>query len=767
MSDETTIKPSSSESERIYIGGLEPPRLTVRDLSKRLSSISQIQIESIDDGSKNDTTDTRTFMFVQASSKDSEKRSAFDIIASNYHNVKWKGCRIIVESARLTFLQRLEHERQEKAQNHPVPKSEVTETSCSITNVNRKIPRQLRIRRKYGEESFKVDTKPREMKDFTQFSRYLQYIRKAEQRQKQKQQQVKGKKNQEELGKKTVLKRSLHIKFSEDGYDCKKVPSLSSMNKNSNTASESDSDSDSDSTTSSSSDASSSTQNSKVPEVTDASDTEEVEDDDNEQVEYIWSDEDDNESQKNDEEGSTASNKRGNEMDGDHDEDKDSFVIQETNYKTNDSVKQKENISSAPKKSSYMWSDDESSDDETDDDIEEIPMAKFDDDEGSQKEEENDDDDDDKYNLSLDVASNLNILSQMFGNVNTKPNAVEFSGEQSDKPLSNNSSDGAKLTSVLNGNLPSMQRFDPTDTRSIQKFQKVTVNKKIEEEKETADVSSEDDREEDDYGEEDSEEKSGGECEEDGEEYSVEEESGEDTTPENIDDNKINNESATEEKGVVVKDDDDDDEDKNYIYKQSKLETIFQKARENPQVSEFKFGSLFGGVMSNETEENNKNKSDSDNAGGGFSFGFQMSDETTTQENSMETNNANIESIDKQCDENEEKANDSTITTHSRATDTTTTSSMYGFDIPRHQGLEYYKQSSNDFLNKWVNHFYDIYSNQITNCDNERKAHNHDSKDEQQEEQDIWIKERKTLTMDWKRKQKLALSRKSKKRRHH
>jgi len=177
--------------ERIYVGGIEPPRLTVQTVMSRINSALNDDFEIIRDDGKSITPkheDNDSFFFLTARSKSDrqdvsnisdgenesenalcrEKMTAFDILKKKFHNVKWRGCTLRVEMARLHFLERLEIERKERLTkeenlNKNLIHSDVEETPLIKSQI--KIPRQLKIRKKHGEEAYAVDTKPLVVED--------------------------------------------------------------------------------------------------------------------------------------------------------------------------------------------------------------------------------------------------------------------------------------------------------------------------------------------------------------------------------------------------------------------------------------------------------------------------------------------------------------------------------------------------------------------------------------------------------------------------
>lgn len=167
-------------TQRLWIGGLNPPSLTVEMVQERIKSSLSDKLDGISfDGniSKDDVKsknmwgeDNRTFFFVTAKSKglqDGETQSTpLQIISKQYNRVKWKGCVLQVEQAKLHFLQRLELERRE-ASKAKANRIEVDQNIDDITQ-DQKIftKRHLRIRKQHGVEAYVVDTKPIETKDW-------------------------------------------------------------------------------------------------------------------------------------------------------------------------------------------------------------------------------------------------------------------------------------------------------------------------------------------------------------------------------------------------------------------------------------------------------------------------------------------------------------------------------------------------------------------------------------------------------------------------
>uniref|UniRef100_A0A7S3Q2F1 RRM domain-containing protein n=1 Tax=Chaetoceros debilis TaxID=122233 RepID=A0A7S3Q2F1_9STRA len=165
-----TSEALSNELQRIYVGGIQPPKLTIEIVQKRLESTLSDNVNFISFDKNKSDEDTQTFFFLTARSKDGKKQSALDIISKQYNNVKWKGSKIRVEKAKLHFLQRLEVEREEekirKQNEEEVRKAFIEaarkeeEEKSTTKEPPKKIKRALRIRKQFGEEAYAVDTKP-------------------------------------------------------------------------------------------------------------------------------------------------------------------------------------------------------------------------------------------------------------------------------------------------------------------------------------------------------------------------------------------------------------------------------------------------------------------------------------------------------------------------------------------------------------------------------------------------------------------------------
>ena len=117
-------------TERIYLGGLDPPNLTAQHVLARLKDMP-IDIQKVEDHPE------KNFCHVTALCKDEEgSKTALELISARYHNVKWKGCRLQVQAARPHFLERLEEERRQRREELNRQKQIETEDDTLDLNIH-------------------------------------------------------------------------------------------------------------------------------------------------------------------------------------------------------------------------------------------------------------------------------------------------------------------------------------------------------------------------------------------------------------------------------------------------------------------------------------------------------------------------------------------------------------------------------------------------------------------------------------------------------
>ena len=706
--------------ERIYIGGLNPPRLSGRDILRRLKSIDTVEINSSsiakedDDASENDYFESggKPYLHITATSKD-ESISALSIIQKQYHNVKWKGCKLVVELAKPHFLDRLQQERidrekrkAEEAAMKTIPKE--LETSTTLEEFSR-IPRRLRVRKKHGDTAVHIDTKPWTVETW---SRFHKARTKLKQREEKHNANLMAKSSRDEHFSPSgpLMHRAVHIRFAtedssstianHDRYPSEKDDDvggvISSDDSSSSSSSLSDSDSDSESSNESAAGKGAQPSKNQTPE------------------KYEWSSDDDSDSDDSETPKATV------------------------NFDSKDNPDEGE-----AKKEIYHWStDDDSSSDEDGDhtkfsfpsrEKQQLKLVSanqefaagfgdtpFDEDEGKDS-----GDDENSYDyergatenfesdLVGDVSSNLNILSSIFPDMaKTKP----MNPDSEDKSTNDDEGTSAMSgTKKHNSNLGFMPRFDPS-AKSSEQY--IVEDEQPEEE---PDLPSEDKSDEDEMSEEESD-------------------SDDEKEEENDTKKKLPNVST--------------------VYEQDKLENVFKSARDawtadqNPATA--------SGNAENDSKPSEKTSS--------FSFGFNLDDNKSEDAKKQETNesssanNAFSFGFNLPEPETQEKStvpagNDDATTEHKDSTDTQTGAlasstndsddeSQAEDDVPRHRGLTL----PDEDLRKYVDNFF--------GCnDGARIMQNPQDFMNDEKERAEWNSERQTLTLDWKRKRKYAVTR--------
>lgn len=703
MESETT---QQKVRERIYIGGLNPPRLSGKDILRRLKSLDKIEIESSsivdndeDDGSDSDyiDTDSKPYLHITAISND-DSVSALSILHKHYHNVKWKGCKLVVEPAKPHFLERLAQERRERETKEDAVITEEPEAQEAAS----RIPRRLRVRKKFGDTAVHIDTKPWTVETWSRFHKALTKLKK----QKEKHDENTLASSKQTKGERIplpgpLMHRSVHIRFETEGTS---IANLDRTNENQNDPSGMISSSESSSSSSSSSESESDSESSDASVIDNKPSTKQTPE------KYEWSDDD---------------------SDSENSEPATSSVKKELNKVESDS-----------KTETYHWSTDEDSED--DDDQEKMDSsfpskdyrqlkpvsatqefaAGFDDassfsfDENKYADDEDNfdslhkrDDNNTESDLVGDVASNLNILSSIFPDMaNTRPVNVD---SEANSKVDNESTTLSANEKKTMPNLGFMPRFDPTAKSSEQYI--------VEDE----------DKEENDSA-------------------NKEEESDDDSMDDSDDSDDSKPKNDTREKLPDV----------STVYEQDKLENVFRDARDAwkqddtpavavsaPSTSE-KSSTFSFGFNLDDNESSNANKqqtSESDSAPTGFSFGFNVpetdsKDETVTpkvEDDSPMEDPATVETEALSSSANDSaQGNDS----HDENAQEETVQRQKGLTLP------------DEDLQKYVDNFFGC-NNGIRIMENPEEFKN------DEKERVEWNNERQTLTLDWKRKRKYAITR--------
>ena len=884
--------------QRIYIGGIDPQRLTIDDVSSRLRRL--VDVVSIETPASKPSDDCfvntgPSFFYLNARCPPAEedaaendtaesaatpaKASPLQVLSKAYNNVKWKGCTLRVEEARPHFLDRLrlEREERERKERQEMEEGQQSEDAKASDNENQSateeaapsvanLPRNLRIRRRHGEEAFKVDTKPidvgstavddtnahggnkwksraesnhrnaRRSASETQWENFgtaLDKLRRkrakhadqyAEQKRRLKR-QAKGRgpkggidddsiEDVGSLNAKVFLNRAVHVRFDEDAENdaAFKADDISSSKRkdenNSNNARyevmvEESSIGDESSTTSSDSDSSDDGRNLDDAEA---------------KNDYTWSDDDGDDESSADEANKGLADKTNiDEEDASSDDLDDGSVVSNDGPSTKALVdtKKEEQTKAVPTAGGYAWSDDDSSDDDSSDDedthqpirgprdmgrsFSSLKPVDYDKPDGckecsgptdydefssavdftggdvfndSQDGEEEDapitnNNGGEDYQLDNDVSANLNVLGQLFPDMArikaNQPSAPDEDGEantQADGFTPQVSRPGWGVTGL-------MQRYDPNDSKSAKFEVEVSDTKRESEVKEAAgdEIS--------DSGSDAEEEEAADGSNDLSANASTSSEDTDDTDVESEGDNENVKEDTKKESGAddqmeidkEVGAEDRDVDDKKEVYEQDKLEGIFQEARTGGVSGGFQMSQLFGDLGSAQQPEPESNTKES---ASGFSFGFNVGGGDNGKADdppaAMAIGGKSASgfsfsfSMPAGTDEQGSDAKDVVQPGHGQID-----GSMGSLRAPpskepevklkRRRGL----LLPEDVLDELEQSFFHM---------NEGKQilEDYESMKADPESQSAWQEERKTLTLDWKRKQKFALSQKQKRR---
>jgi len=890
-----TLSDSTAPVERIYVGGLNPQRLSIEDVADRLRRIVDVvSIETCGERQKDDCFAGRgpSFFYVNAryaekensedsrSSATAKAATALQVLSKAYNNVKWKGCTIRVEAARPHFLDRLKLERNQRererdhgdalahAENGDITAAAATTTATKNTTGNEVVcpPRNLRIRRRFGEEAFRVDTKPIDVSStdgfttnnatgvaqkwsksrststtkrgasemqWNNFSEALDKLRRkrakhadqyAEQiRRLKRQAKGRGPKDgggvdtMKDIGSpnaKVFLNRAVHVRFIEDEDNFAGSPARRLSHVYVATSSDEES----------SASGSSSSSSSSVDEISLASlSSKDGENNDNgsgaiKSNDYVWSDEEpgddegedkvqDDDRGQNDESDEEASNKYSaafHMIQNKSDVEVISSSELEGSSEVDNGVEAEEQDGRAETSMcGYAWSDDDVDGDSSSEltakdgvsssdrhstthvpggckecstptDYDEFSSAvNFS--SGTRdyvgKEDIVDNDEansiisDSEVRLDKDVSTNLSVLGQLFPELtSTKPNIPNRSANRGNVEV------GGQGTKTQNsrpgwGMNGLMQRYDPNDTKSAKLFEVgERVNTKQNQTLQDTDESID--------GEETSSKShsnsDSGIMPSDVTSASSEESEGdaedEDNTKTATDDTPTKVEEAdtqTENKPATSNDQDDRKE----IYEQGKLEGIFQEARSGEGCSGFQMSDLFGDKLTSSAPKSNISNasgvgtSDATEtapsaATNGFSFSFKTgmpamgeSEDVVTsvneQQNSVYACGNKPSALVSKPDESIRVDSISNVLN----TEQQQRANM------RRRGMSF----SQSLLDELEASFFRM-------NEGERVLHDYEAMKDDARSQNAWNEERKLLTMDWKRKQKHAVSQKQKRR---
>jgi hypothetical protein len=189
---------------RIYVGGIDPLRgLTVDDVLRRVQGRVEQQHEQQPKQATISMSDLHLGKCYFQFTASCDEQDPLQQLKSWFHNVTWKGCKLVVEEARPHFLERLKEEQAAKRKEEArVP------VLVFMDTVTR---RYWKVRRGYGELRLVVDTQPCAVKDWEMQARI---------RQRHLTQQNKENDNERDnlriAQKRSYYNRSIHLRFEDD-----------------------------------------------------------------------------------------------------------------------------------------------------------------------------------------------------------------------------------------------------------------------------------------------------------------------------------------------------------------------------------------------------------------------------------------------------------------------------------------------------------------------------------------------------------------------
>jgi hypothetical protein len=732
---------NNNESQRIYVGGLDPSRgLTVELVASRLHSVKDVEIIAINDvaikdrgdattscppsepiynpkhrviDEDGDLVDTRKFFYIEARSTSATSSSALDLLAKQYHNTKWKGCSLRVEEAKPHFLRRLEQEREEReakaaaaaALSAEMKEAQAKEKECNIDEEGAKEVknrRRLRIRQRFGAEAYLVDTHPRQLQldngsseGWNEFAslrkrmidkRESQRKNLVERRKQERRSWAGGKGNKEsapsesnDLRSLIFLNRGIHVRF--DSIEATDLVS----DDNSNVSKDVTEDITEDDESSSSSDSEESS----------------VKEDGDKQKAYMWSDDEDEEdsiADVHDEKDLSSESEEEEVVDEKADTDDESNEKRSAKRTKTNNLKAGAEYTKAVVADEFAFGADFDFD-PSNDDIESVHSDNL-----------------NAFNESMDIgleddiSSNINILSKLFPEVHfdSKPLADANDGGNG----KNNGSEDAKEKQKFGAGLI-MQRYDPTKDAD-KRFEKV----------ETKVTQPKDAIEEDEQVEDQKEELSPA------EDASVSSESSESLSAKEEEEEEEEEEKTTAmitetplSANAMI------EESKEDVYEQDKLENVFKQSRQEASTNAGGFS--FGFQVPSEVT---KPASDQANqSAASFAFGFNVSEEPKVDKNST---TGGLPAISNEVEDAVEE----------KRAPATERVRRVGLIIPE------------SVLDDYEDLFFSL-------NEGPQILKHLDAMKQDEDNQNLWQKEREQLTADWKRKQKTAQSRKVKQKR--
>lgn len=191
---------TTSNRKRVYIGGIEPSRgLKAQDVIRRIEkhlvgTSSDVALEDIHLGSRFTQFTIVTTETGPADDVDNNTSSStidnphYEAVRKMFHNVTWKGCKLKVEEARPTFLERLQLERQSNSSNATTNELTIHATatatipSGATPSVEQPPPRRhWKVKRRFAEPLVVVDTHPYRTDSWESFKTAYQRSRRRQQ----------------------------------------------------------------------------------------------------------------------------------------------------------------------------------------------------------------------------------------------------------------------------------------------------------------------------------------------------------------------------------------------------------------------------------------------------------------------------------------------------------------------------------------------------------------------------------------------------------
>lgn len=220
---QTTNHPKHIQFQRIYIGGIDSSRgLAVSEVWQRLEAKLANPGDGVPKLQWSDLYCGSCCLQVTVTS-DHIDQSPLKIVKSSFHNVMWKGCKLVVDEARPHFLQRLQDERNIRQSKESLEISDMEsgrpQTAASLTEPQH-LARYWKVRRGYcGEPVRHVDTQSCDVTSWSMFDRIRQRHKKQQEKDRLRRiELLKSGTNMtvKEAQKRAYYNRSIRLKFTDE-----------------------------------------------------------------------------------------------------------------------------------------------------------------------------------------------------------------------------------------------------------------------------------------------------------------------------------------------------------------------------------------------------------------------------------------------------------------------------------------------------------------------------------------------------------------------